>query len=129
MANITLNITNLTKDDVRAARLSINQKNQQITFKNQQIAQQNIQRALNDPPLTPLPLIPFLPMSTAAEIRTSYEPLLAALALQTHNTLVVQATEQALINQTDIQKIRSLAADATPAKRAAALAAYEAAIV
>lgn len=100
-AVINCNITTMDADDRRAAKKAIADSNALGTN---------------------------LPSSTAAEIKSSYETLLMAYAMQRHQALVTLATEQASAASTGLQSLKGPMADATPAKQAAALAAALAAL-
>lgn len=119
-AVISVNAATMDQEDRRAARMAIARKNEQIAFQNQQINAQNAQRALNEPPLTPLPLIPLLPSTTGADLKNGLEVVLAESTRRELDVLVQQANEQAL--QANLpRQIREKLPDATPAKQQAIL--------
>lgn len=96
---ITTNIATFDRDDREVA--------------NAAIAQENQRRALLTPPGTPLP------NSTAAEMRTSYQTIMADRVMAVHQAGIKAITA----NNTTVRQIRDAAMVATDAQRAAALAA------
>ncbi len=125
MATLTVNITALDADDRRAALFIINQENANRAAINMSNVYANQRALANIPPLPTIPDLPILPFSTAAEIKSSYEVCLAKLVVDDHARNVQQATEAAAASLANFQQVKSLFADATPAKRAAAIAALQ----
>jgi hypothetical protein len=123
MATVNVNISTLDADDRRAARMIVGQKNAEIAAQNANIVFVNQQRAQNVPPLDPIADTPLLLTSTTAELKASYEPLLAAIALGVHTSHVAQATEQAATSSALFQTMKAAFADANLAKQQAAIAA------
>ena len=79
-----------------------------------QVEQENIRRAAEDPPGTPLPL------STNAELLASYKTVLESLLDSAHESFVLQAARRSQ------QEAAAAWLAATDAQRAAALAALTA---
>lgn len=104
-AVINCNITTLDADDRRAAKKAIADYN----ASRQSVAD-------------------YLPMSTVAEVKSSYETLLMDAANKRHAAMVTLATEQSAAANAAIQALKGPMGDATPAKQAAALAAALAAL-
>ena len=94
--------------DIAAAQFVIDAENVRITAENEQ-------RAAEDPPLPPLPL---LPDGTGAEIKSSYLSELGKAVDSAHANYAKAARTQSLETQ-----VRQAWIDATDAQRAAALAA------
>jgi hypothetical protein len=102
--SLTTNVTNPDAEDTRAMKYMI--------------GLENTRRASLTPPGTPLP------SSTGPERRTSYEIILAATMTSAHLSYVTQANTAADADP-EFKDLRPLWADATPAKKAAALAALQ----
>ena len=98
--------------DIDAATLIIGNKNAEIEAENER-------RAALDPPEDPLPL---LPLETTAELKASYLSVLAEIVETAHNDYARQAAEQ----QEQEANVKELWRDASPAQRAAAIAALQA---
>jgi multidrug efflux pump subunit AcrB len=109
-------------DDRRAMMFVIAKDNERIARINATITQENARRAALNPPEQALPLLPVLPSSTGAERKSSYESVLNATILRAHESYVTQAAA-AVEQDPAFKDIRPLWADATPAKKAAAIAA------
>lgn len=99
---ITINVTMPDREDVRAMNLAI--------------AIENTKRSVSNPVLPPLP------NSTPAERKTSYEVSLTASAVATHKQNIEQVLSQTGLTA-EFRDLRGPFLEATPAKRAAALAA------
>jgi len=94
---ITANIATFDRDDALAARAVI--------------AQDNVRRAAAN--------LPLLPSTTAAEMRASYQTIMAARLMVAHLANVESAT----VSNVTVKAIRDAALVATDAQRTAALAA------
>jgi hypothetical protein len=96
---ISTNIATFDRDDREVANAAIEAENQR--------------RSLMTPPGTPLP------NSTAAEMRASYQTIMADRVMAVHQAGIKSITA----NNTTVRQIRDAAMVATDAQRAAALAA------
>lgn len=121
-AILTANIVTLDADDRRAALFAIAAENVNRTNINQSNVFTNQRLLANIPPLPIIADLPMLPFSTGAEIRASYEICLAKVVIDHHKAKITEATEAAATSA-NLATLKPLWADATPAKRAAALAA------
>lgn len=101
---ISVNVTNPDVSDARAMK--------------HMIRLENDRRALLNPPGVALPL------STAAERRSSYETILSATMTSAHLSYIQQANTAA-DSDPEFKDLRPLWVDATSAKKAAALAALQ----
>ena len=118
--SFTTNITGTPDaEDRRAMVMIINDENARRTEFN---AQATLFNNTVPPPATPRALLTLLPLSTAAERRTSYEIVLAMRVAEVHENYIRQASER-VENDVAFKDLRPLWADATPAKKAAAIAA------
>lgn len=108
--DIGVNVSNLNNIDRQTAIFMIAQHNEPIIV-------ENARRAALIPPGVPLPL---LSSGTPAEIKTSYEIVLAASTQSTHTANITLAAE----NTTTARQIReALRNSPTPAQLSAALTA------
>ena len=109
-------------EDRRVALFMIGRENARRAIDNDAITQENARRAALDPPDASLPLIAILPTSTAGEIRSSYQTVLSENIRKANLSYIKQANEAAGEEQA-FKDLKPLWADATPQKKAAAIAA------
>lgn len=102
--SIVINVSNPDANDSRAMRFMIEAENSR--------------RERLSPPLSPLPL------STAAERRASYETVLSGIVMAAHVSYISQANA-AVESDVQFKDLRPFWADASPAKKSAALAALQ----
>jgi len=121
--NMTVNITGTPDaDDKRVSLFMVGRENERRTIANAEIAQENARRAALDPPESALPLLTILPSATAGERKNSYEIILAENIRKANLSYLKQANEAAG-EDAAFKDLRPLWADATPQKKAAAIAA------
>jgi hypothetical protein len=122
----TINTTVYDAEDRRTARAIVTQDNQRIAQENAQLVYINSQRANNIPPLAPIPDTPLWDVSTQALLKDAYEKILAKRLQMEHQRDIVQYTDQ-LAEQatTKLSSLKGAWADATEAKRQAAIAALQ----
>ena len=111
--------TNPDREDRDAWLKLATERVNQIVFQNAQIAMRNAQPGATQEPLLPVP-----PITSNAEIRALIEPMYAVVVAQYHVQKITEQLEAAA--QTDagfIKQVKGLMQSASPAKKAAALAA------
>ena len=111
---IATNVSNPDAEDRRAM-------NKIIADENAFITRENVRLAALVPPGTPIPL---LLNSTAAERKTSYEYCLNKILKSAHGSYIHLANAEADLDPS-FQTIKPLWVDATPQKKAAAIAALQ----
>ena len=120
----TVTATNPDADDKRAFLFVVTAKNAEITAQNAVITAENARQAALVPPGPVTPLLPLYAVDTAANIRTSYEAIGGTVLPGWHAANIAQAN-QAADQDATFKSLKPLWADATPAKKAAALAALQ----
>jgi hypothetical protein len=125
---LTVNVSGIADSEDRRTQLfMINLENSRRTKANVEIADENARRAVMNPPEAALPMFSLLPFSTGAERRISYETILSETIRKAHLSYLGRANESAG-EDVAFRDLRIPWSDATPQQRAAATAAFLAAI-
>ena len=109
-------------EDRRAILYVVTNKNTEITAQNAAITAENARQELLVPPGPVTPLIPLYLVDTNANAKTSYETIGGLVIPGWHNANIAEANRAADKDQ-KFNDLKPLWQDATPEKKAAALAA------